>query len=67
MGPAVDGLVARALEPLDEVVLEFVAGMVGTEVHAHGSECDTCAPGWLRRVSHRKDVTKTTEPQENLK
>jgi hypothetical protein len=41
VGAAVDGVVTRRLQPLDEVVLQFEAGMVGAEVHAHGSECDT--------------------------
>ncbi|GAA2713202.1 hypothetical protein GCM10010315_18340 [Streptomyces luteosporeus] len=45
MGPAVDGLVALGREPLDEVVLQFVAGMVGAEVHAHASECGTSRGG----------------------
>ncbi|GGW28510.1 hypothetical protein GCM10010381_11240 [Streptomyces xantholiticus] len=32
------------LEPLDEVVLEFEAGMVRAEVHAHGSSV-ACGAG----------------------
>lgn len=35
VGSAVDRVMAVGLEPLDEVVLEFVASMVGTDVHAH--------------------------------
>ena len=45
VGTAVDGLVAVGREPLDEVVLQFEAGMVGAEVHAHGAKCGTDAGG----------------------
>ncbi len=39
VGAAVHRVVAVGLQPVDEVVLEFVAGMVGAEVHAHEGEC----------------------------
>src|SRR5690606_13357881 len=54
VGPAVDGLMPGALEPLDEVVLEFVAGMVGTEVHAHGQSVARDGPGRRARWCRRK-------------
>src|SRR5690606_5953516 len=37
VGPVVDGLVTVLGEPGDEVVLEFVAGVIGTEVDAHAA------------------------------
>ncbi|EGJ77386.1 putative ribose-5-phosphate isomerase B [Streptomyces sp. Tu6071] len=45
VGAAVDGLVAVLGEPFDEVVLEFVARMVGAEIHAHTQECGTSGTG----------------------
>ncbi|GAA3823790.1 hypothetical protein GCM10022403_066550 [Streptomyces coacervatus] len=67
MGAAVDGVMACCLEPLDEVVLEFEARMVGAEIHAHGSECDMAVSGRQLRVPGREIATAANEPQGNLK
>lgn len=64
VGTAVHGLVAMGLEPLDEVVLEFEAGMVRAEVHAHGSSV-ACGAGAVRRGAglgaRRSDECNETE------
>src|SRR5690606_2968843 len=69
VGPAGDGLMPGALEPLDEVVLEFVAGMVGTEVHAHGQSVARDGPGrragWCRRKLAEKSRT-SGKPQVTI-
>lgn len=50
---AVDRLVVGGLQPLDEVVLQFVTGMIGAEVHAHASECGIPVrhPWWWGRCA----------------
>lgn len=54
VGATVDGLVAVVLEPVHEVVLELKAGMVGSEVHAHGTSVARGGPTARSgcRVSH---------------